>query len=113
MDSVFTNTMNSPESLQIIFNCLRNVEENVNEIYEMQEKTQGSQIKGELQLSELNEAIDFTTKNCDQYEAERTEKEKIINDLQGRVSEMSNELQLLKDSLDRQHRHSQNIRAKR
>ena len=113
MDSVFTNTIDSPECLQIIFNCLRNVEKSVNEIYEMQEKIQSSQIKGELQLNKLNDAVDFITKKCDQHEAERTEKDKIINDLQGRVSEISNELQLLKDSLDRQHPHLQNIRAKK
>ena len=113
MDSVFTNTIDSPECLQIIFNCLQNVEKNVNEIYEMQEKIQSSQIKGELQLNKLNHAVDFITKKCDQYESERTEKDKIINDLQGRVSEISNELQLLKDSLDRQHPHLQNIRAKK
>ena len=63
-------------------------------------KSQSSQIKGELQLKELSEAVEFITKKFDQYEAERKEKEKIINDLQGKVSEMSNELEVLKNSLD-------------
>ena len=66
----------------------------------MQEKTQSSQIKGELQLKELNEAVEFITKNFDQYEAERKEKEKIINDLQEKISDMSNELDVLKNLLD-------------
>ena len=66
----------------------------------MQEKTQSSQIKGELQLNELNESVEFFTKIFDQYEGERKEKEKIINNLQGKVSEMSNELEALKESLD-------------
>ena len=69
MDSVFTNSMYSPEYLQILFNCLRNVEKNVKEVHEMQENTQSSQIKGELQLNELNEAVKFITKKFDQYEA--------------------------------------------
>ena len=69
MDSVFTNSMYSPEYLQILFNCLRNVEKNVKEVHEMQENTQSSQIKGELQLNELNEAVNFITKKFDQYEA--------------------------------------------
>ena len=98
--------MNSPESFQILFNCLQNVEKSVKEIHEMQEKTQSSQIKGELQLKELSEAVEFITKKFDQYEAERKEKEKIINDLQGKVSEMSNELEVLKNSLDRQQQYS-------
>ena len=72
----------------------------------MQEKTQSSQIKGELQLKELSEAVEFITKKFDQYEAERKEKEKIINDLQGKVSEMTSELKVLKNSLDQQQQYS-------
>ena len=99
-DSIFTTSMDSLECLQILFNCLQNVEKSVKEIHEMQEKTQSSQIKDELQLKEVSEAVKFIPKKYDQYEAERKEKEKIINDLQGKVSEMSNELEVLKDSLD-------------
>ena len=86
--------------------CLQNVEKNVKEIHEMQEKTQSSQIKGELQLKELSEAVEFITKKFDQYEAERKEKEKIINNLQEKVSEMSNELEVLKNLLDQQQQYS-------
>ena len=59
--SVFTTSMDSPECLQILFNCLQNVEKSVKEIYDMQEKTQSSQIKGELQLKDLSEADEFIT----------------------------------------------------
>ena len=57
----------------------------------MKEKTQSSQIKGELQFNELNETVEFITNKFDQYEEEREKKEKIINNLQGKVSEMLNE----------------------
>ena len=77
VDSVFATSMDSPECLQILFNCLQNVEKSVKEIYEMQEKSQSSQIKGELQLKELSEAVEFITKNFDQYEAERMKKRKL------------------------------------
>ena len=106
VDSVFTTSMDSPECLQILFNCLQNVEKSVKEIHKMQEKTQSSQIKGELQLKDLSEAVEFITKKFDQYETERKEKEKIINDLQGKLSEMSNEIEVLKNSLDRQQQYS-------
>ena len=106
VDSVFTTSMDSPECLQILFNCLQNVEKSVKEIHEMQEKTQSSQIKGELQLKDLSEAVEFITKKFDQYETERKEKEKIINDLQGKVSEMTSELKVLKNSLDQQQQYS-------
>ena len=84
VDSVFINSMDSPDCLQVLFNCLRNVEKNVKEIHEMQGKTQSSQIKGELQLKKQTEAVEFITKKFDQYETEKKEKEKIINDLQGK-----------------------------
>ena len=51
--------MGQPECLQILFNCLRKVEKNVKEMHEMQEKTQSSQVKGELQLIEVNETVEF------------------------------------------------------
>ena len=54
----------------------------------------------------LNEAAEFIAKTFDQYEAERKEKEKIINDLQGKVSDISHELEALKNSLDRQQQYS-------
>ena len=105
-DNVFKTSMDSPENLQILFNCLQNVEKSVKEIHEMQEKTQSSQNKDELQLKDLSEAVKFVTKTFDQYETERKEKEKIINDLQGKVSEMTSELKVLKNSLDQQQQYS-------
>ena len=62
--------MNSPECLQVLFNFLQNVEKRAKEIHETQEKTQSSQIKGEFQLKDLSEAIEFITKKFDQYESE-------------------------------------------
>ena len=56
--SIFIKSIDSPECLQILFNCLQNVK-SVKEIHEMQEKTQSSQIKGELQLSELSKAVNL------------------------------------------------------
>ena len=94
--------MDSPECLEILFNCLQNIEKNTKKIHEMQEKTQSLKTKSDLQLNELNEAVKFITKNFDQYEAERKEKKKIINNLQGSFSEMLNELESLKYSLDQQ-----------
>ena len=77
MDSVFTISMNSPECLQMLFNCLRNVEKNVMEIHEMQEKTQSSQIKGELQLNELTEAVEFIAKKLTSMKQKGRKKRKL------------------------------------
>ena len=77
MDIVFTISMNSPECLQMLFNCLRNVEKNVMEIHEMQEKTQSSQIKGELQLNELTEAVEFIAKKLTSMKQKGRKKRKL------------------------------------
>ena len=54
----------------------------------------------------MNDVVEFFAKKFDKYEAERKKKEKIINDLQGKVSGMLNELEVLKESLDRQQQYS-------
>ena len=48
--------------MQILFNCLRNVEKKVKKKHEIQEMTQNSWIKGELQLNDLNDPVDFISK---------------------------------------------------
>ena len=107
VDNIFTTSMDSPECLQILFNCLQNVEKVLRRYMKCFESfTQTSQIKGESQLKDLSEAVEFIAKKFDQYETERQEKEKIINDLQGKVSEISNEIEVLKNSLDRQQQYS-------
>ena len=107
VDNIFTTSMDSPKCLQILFNCLQNVEKVLRRYMKCFESfTQSSQIKGELQLKDLSEAVEFIAKKFDQYETERKEKEKIINDLQRKVSEISNEIEVLKNSLDRQQKYS-------
>ena len=69
--------MHSPECLLMLFNCLRNIEKNFKEIHEMQEKTQRSQVKGELQLNGLNEAAKFITKNLTSIKQKERKKRKL------------------------------------
>ena len=69
--------MHSPECLLMLFNCLRNVEKNFKDIHEMQEKTQRSQVKGELQLNGLNEAAKFITKNLTSIKQKERKKRKL------------------------------------
>ena len=61
----------------MLFNCLRNVEKNFKDIHEMQEKTQRSQVKGELQLNGLNEAAKFITKNLTSIKQKERKKRKL------------------------------------
>ena len=63
VDNFFTTSMNSPEYLQILFNCLQNVEKVLRRYMKCFESfTQSSQVKGELQLKDLSEAVEFIAK---------------------------------------------------
>ena len=48
-----------------------------------------SQIKGEQHLTDLNKTVNFICEKCDDFERDRAEKEKIINELQENVNDMS------------------------
>ena len=54
-----------------------NVEKNVKEIHEMQEKTQSSQLKDELKLNELTEAVKVIIKNLTSMKQKESTKKKL------------------------------------
>ena len=57
LDDVFTEGMKSPECLHILVNCMKNIEDKINEICKMNQVTQDNQIKGECQLRDLVKSI--------------------------------------------------------
>ena len=59
-------------------------------------------IKGEKNLSDLTESINFMAKKIDDYEKDRTEKEKLIKDLKEEVSYLKNEHEQLKSNVKKQ-----------
>ena len=65
---------------------MKNLEEKMNELFQITFSTNDSQIKGKLQLKDLNEAVNFTSTRFDQYEKERKEREEVIKNLEENVS---------------------------
>ena len=55
---------------------------------------------------DLNETVDFVCEKFDEFERGRVEKEKINNDLQKNVNDISATIESLKGSLDRQEQYS-------
>ena len=49
-DDIFTESLNSPDYVAILFNCLKNLESKMKDISVSSKKTTASQIKGEKQL---------------------------------------------------------------
>ena len=91
--------MNFSGCREILFNCLKNLEARVMELYEQGNKNKNIHIKGEKQLVDLAEADKFMTSKFVELEKDRREKEKIINNLKGEVSYLSGKLGKMEESI--------------
>ena len=76
------------------------------EIYEQGNENKNVHIKGEKQLVDLAEFVKFMTSKFDKLEKDWKEKEKIINNLKGEVSYLSEKLGKLEESIDAQQQYS-------
>ena len=97
---VFEEGLESPECKEIVFNCLRDLQEKVTEIFNLARDTRNMQIKGDKQLEELKSSVEVMSEKFDAYEKGRKEKEKIINGLQNDVSSLKERIDLLEKKSD-------------
>ena len=72
-DDAFAGSLKSPSCVGILFNCLRNVEKQIKEIFVLAKSTQEKQIKDERQLNDLH--VQFISNNFKEYEKDRAKKE--------------------------------------
>ena len=96
---VFEEGLDSPECKEIVFNCLRNLQGKVTEIFNLAQDTRNMQIKGDKQLEGLKSSVEVMSDKFDEYEKDRKEKEKIINGLQNEVSSLNERIDLLEKNL--------------
>ena len=73
---VFGEGLESAYCKAILFNCLKNLEVKVKEIFDLANTTNESQIKGEQQLKCLTESVEFISVRFDEYEVDRKKKMK-------------------------------------
>ena len=97
---VFNEGIDLSGCKEILFNCLKNLEAKVMGIYEQGNENKNMHIRGENQLVELAESVKFMTSKFDELDKDRNEKEKIINNLKGEVSYLSEKLEKLEESID-------------
>ena len=90
--------------MKILLNCLQNLDKQVKVI--LAHSNNEKLIKGEKNLSDLTESINFMAKKTDDYEEDRTEKEKLIKDLKEEVSYLKNEHEQLKSDVEKQERNT-------
>ena len=89
---VFNEGIDLSDCKEILFNCLKNLEAKVMEIYEQGNENKNMHIKGEKQLVVPAESVKFMTSKFDELKKNRKEKEKIINNLKGEVIYLSKKL---------------------
>ena len=92
--------------VKILYNSIKNVENQVVGIHSKTEETKMIKIKSEQHLMDLNKTVKFTCEKFDEYERDRAKKEKIISELQKNVNDMSATIESLKGCLDRQGKYS-------
>ena len=105
-DDVFTEGLSSLDCVKILYNCIKNAENQIHGIHSKTEETKMSQIKGEQHLMDLNKTVNFICEKFDEYERDRAEKEKIISELQKNINDMSATIESLKRCLDRLEQYS-------
>ena len=103
---VFNEGIDSSGCRGISFNCLKNLETKVTEIYEHRNENKNMHIKGVKQLVDLAESVKFMTSKFDELEKDQKEKEKVIYNLKGEVCYLSELRSRLEESIDAQQQYS-------
>ena len=76
LDDVFVEGLNNSDCVLILANCLRSLEQQVKETFDLAKKSSESQIKDEVALQDVSKAISFIGERFDAYEQERRGNEK-------------------------------------
>ena len=106
--NVFAESLRSNECVEILMNCLKNLEKEVKELKDLASSNNANQIKGERQLLDLKDAVDFISNKLDHFESDRLEKKKIIevSDLSEKVTYLRGKVDSITAETDRQEQYS-------
>ena len=105
-ENVFEGGLHSSTCKDILFECLKDLNNQMKELRSMFLESKESQIKGAEQLSTLTESIRFINERFDQYEEERKEKDKFIKELKKENSKLTEHVKDLEQKVDRQEQYS-------
>ena len=103
---MFAESLKLNECVEILMNCLKNLQKEVKELKDLASSTNANQIKGERQLLDLKEAVDFISNKFDDFERDRLEKEKVIKDLKEEVTYLRGKVDDITAETDRQEQYS-------
>ena len=104
--NVFPESLKSNECVETLMNCLRNLEKEAKELKDLASFNNANQIKGERQLLDLKDAVDFISNKLDDFERDRLEKKNIIKDLKEEVTYLKGKVDDITAETDRQEQYS-------
>ena len=103
---VFVEGIESPRCKSIVYDCLKNLELKVNEIFELSSSTKDAQNKGAKQLEDVSESTKFINENFEEDEADQKQKEKEIAELNKDLTSLKEKFSQVDKMLDRQEQYS-------
>ena len=102
LGDVFEESLNSEDCVKVLLSCLRNLKKEVKDIHKLTLSNNSNQIKGEKQLADLSQSIKFISDKFNEFEKERQEQKKVIEELRGEVSSLNEKLNGITEQVDRQ-----------
>ena len=105
-DDIFTESLNSPDCVAILFNCLKNLESKIREISVSSKETTASQIKGNKQLSDSTDFVQLISGKFDEYEKDRNAKDELIIKLHTQVMKLTDKVSNLSVQVHEQEQYS-------
>ena len=92
---IFEEGVESADCRKVLFNCLKNLEQKMNDLYMLANSNKEMQIKGDKQFIDLTSSVEFLTSKFDELKKVRKEKDELINSLQIDVSSFKVEVKNL------------------
>ena len=107
LDDIFTKSLNSSNSVAVLFKCLRNLKFKMREKSVSFKETTASQTKGENQLPDLiTDSVQLISDKFDEYEKDRKAKNELITKDQTQVTELLDKVSNLSVLDDEQQQYS-------
>ena len=104
--NVFGDGLESADCKAILYNCLKNWEVKVKEIFDLANTKNESQIKEEQQLKCLWKSVETISARFDEYEVDHKKKDEMINSLEDKVLVLTVKIDKLSSVVDTQEQYS-------
>ena len=104
---MFEEALKSDDCVAILCNCMKNLEEKMNGLFQITSSAKDSQIESKLQLKDLNKQLTLHAQNLTSMGKKEKEEKKIIKNFEENVSVMSKRVENLEKEIDKHEQYCQ------